>query len=166
MDKSFLGIAGFAPLLSRFLRQKNSLRFGEKRKQGGSIRKPPFGFTVSKGFGRQYCMQSIPLAVLKQETIGISVLRRANCMQSIPLAVLKQKERVFRLSPFAIYFLLTSLRKLPEHLHARVEGLRAVVASERFAVEVGHVDVRVLHRSVACAEGMKVYSTVMSFVSR
>ena len=65
MDKSFLDIAGFAPLLNRFLRQKNSLRFGEKRKKGGRIRKPPFGFTVFKGSGRQYCMQSIPLAVLK-----------------------------------------------------------------------------------------------------
>ena len=73
-------------------------------------------------------------------------------MQSIPLAVLKQKERVLRLSPFAIYFLLASLRKLPEHLHAHVEGLRAAAASEGFSVEVGHVDVRVLHRRVACAD--------------
>ena len=89
MDKSFLGIAGFAPLLSRFLRQKNSLRFGEKRKQGGSIRKPPFGFTVSKGFGRQYCMQSIPLAVLKLSSFSVRGTRASNCMQSIPLAVLK-----------------------------------------------------------------------------
>ena len=54
--------------------------------------------------------------------------------------------------PFALYSLLSSLRKLPEHLHARVEGLRAAVASERLAVEVGHVDVRVLHRRVACAD--------------
>ena len=116
MDKSFLGIAGFAPLLSRFLRQKNSLRFGEKRKQGGSIRKPPFGFTVSKGFGRQYCMQSVPLAVLKRQILhykavwfelhairtacGIETIERsilssnatADCMQSVPLAVLKQQD--------------------------------------------------------------------------
>ena len=65
MDKSFLDVAAFTPLLNRFLRQKNSLRFGEKRKKGGRTRKPPFGFTVFKGSGRQYCMQSIPLAVLK-----------------------------------------------------------------------------------------------------
>ena len=65
MDKSFLDIAGFAPLLNRFLRQKSSLRFGEKCKKGGSTRKPISGFTVFKGSGRQYCMQSIPLAVLK-----------------------------------------------------------------------------------------------------
>ena len=65
MDKSFLDIAGFTPLLNRFLRQKSSLRFGEKCKKGGSIRKPISGFTVFKGSGRQYCMQSIPLAVLK-----------------------------------------------------------------------------------------------------
>ena len=63
MDKNFLDIAGFTPLLNRFLRQKSSLRFGEKCKKGGSIRKPISGFTVFKGSGRQYCMQSIPLAV-------------------------------------------------------------------------------------------------------
>ena len=112
MDKSFLGISGFAPLLNRFLRQKNSLRFGERRKKGGRIRKPPFGFTVFKGSGRQYCMQSIPLAVLKHgffksvalvfelhaihTACGIETLQalpdgwtEGDCMQSIPLAVLK-----------------------------------------------------------------------------
>ena len=90
MDKSFLDIAGFAPLLNHFLRQKNSLRFGEKRKKGGRIRKPPFGFTVFKGSGRQYCMQSIPLAVLKQDLIWSGWHNcLPYCMQSIPLAVLK-----------------------------------------------------------------------------
>ena len=89
MDKSFLDIAGFAPLLNRFLRQKNSLRFGERRKKGGRTRKPPFGFTVFKGSGRQYCMQSIPLAVLKRILACHLLIQGLNCMQSIPLAVLK-----------------------------------------------------------------------------
>ena len=52
----------------------------------------------------------------------------------------------------AASFRMSFSQTLPEHLHARVEGLRAAVASERLAVEVGHVDVRVLHRRVACAD--------------
>ena len=88
--KVSLDIAGFAPLLNRFLRQKNSLRFGEKRKKGGRIRKPPFGFTVFKGSGRQYCMQSIPLAVLKPDNSFFLPPFSIHCMQSIPLAVLKR----------------------------------------------------------------------------
>ena len=36
---------------------------------------------------------------------------RYNCMQSIPLAVLKQKERVLRLSPFAVPAFLCNIYK-------------------------------------------------------
>ena len=134
MDKSFLDIAGFTPLLNRFLRQKSSLRFGEKcKKEGGavnvsqsrfafgsrswdvftyeplpnrlrpldlslgrlSIRKPISGFTVFKGSGRQCCMQSIPLAVLKQRRRRKLRQGLPCCMQSIPLAVLKRNMRFF-----------------------------------------------------------------------
>ncbi|EJU28627.1 hypothetical protein HMPREF1153_2312 [Selenomonas sp. CM52] len=63
-------------------------------------------------------------------------------------------------------FIYAISQTLPEHLHACVESFRAAVASERLAVEVGHVDVRVLHRRVACADGTDVYSAVISFVSR
>ena len=94
MDKSFLDIAGFTPLLNRFLRQKSSLRFGEKCKKGGSIRKPISGFTVFKGSGRQYCMQSIPLAVLKRHDSRKMRDTVLDCMQSIPLAVLKHDDIV------------------------------------------------------------------------
>ena len=37
-------------------------------------------------------MQSIPLAVLKQETPSFSYDQTLNCMQSIPLAVLKPRK--------------------------------------------------------------------------
>ena len=81
-------------------------------------------------------MQSIPLAVLKlpikvtlranhlelhaiHTACGIETLEyyehnesfRYNCMQSIPLAVLKQKERVLRLSPFAVPAFLCNIYK-------------------------------------------------------
>ena len=114
MDKSALAMTGFKPLSKHFSRQKSSAHFGEKREKGVSIRKPTSGLTVSKASGRQYCMQSIPLAVLKRgvrlspvrpvqlhaihtacgiETpaINTSTATIFNCMQSIPLAVLKLK---------------------------------------------------------------------------
>ena len=128
MDKSFLDIAGFAPLLNRFLRQKVPRGLGKSAKREGgavnvsqsrfalgsrswdvfayeplanrlrpldlslgrlSTRKPISGFTVFKGSGRQYCMQSIPLAVLKPAGDMLTTPFKTDCMQSIPLAVLK-----------------------------------------------------------------------------
>ena len=44
---------------------KSSRGFGENRKKRRSFRKPAFEFAVSKDSGKQYCMQFIPLAVLK-----------------------------------------------------------------------------------------------------
>ena len=128
MDKSFLGIAGFAPLLSRFLRQKNSLRFGEKRKQGGSIRKPPFGFTVSKGFGRQYCMQSVPLAVLKPNLPSTRIARRDNCMQSVPLAVLKQPLNRIFLTPVSSLHAIRTACGIETVAKRRAKGISALIA--------------------------------------
>ena len=81
------------------------------------------------------CMQSIPLAVLKQLNLfmvhpentllhaihtacgietcthELSRTRHFHCMQSIPLAVLKQKERVLRLSPFVVSAFLCNIYK-------------------------------------------------------
>ena len=88
MDKSALAMTGFKPLSKHFSRQKSSAHFGEKREKGVSIRKPTSGLTVSKASGRQYCMQSIPLAVLKRLDF-VKVDASRDCMQSIPLAVLK-----------------------------------------------------------------------------
>ena len=68
-------MTGFKPLSKHFSRQKSSAHFGEKREKGVSIRKPTSGLTVSKASGRQYCMQSIPLAVLKRKTYEF----RASC---------------------------------------------------------------------------------------
>ena len=65
MDKSFLDITGCKSSFEPILRQKNSRGFGESRKKRRSFRKPAFEFAVSKGSGKQYCMQFIPLAVLK-----------------------------------------------------------------------------------------------------
>ena len=113
MDKSALAMTGFKPLSKHFSRQKSSAHFGEKCEKGVSIRKPTSGLTVSKASGRQYCMQSIPLAVLKHvdnqrqaqcrklhaihTACGIETMKplssdqkKHHCMQSIPLAVLKQ----------------------------------------------------------------------------
>ena len=80
-------------------------------------------------------MQSIPLAVLKRREFrpraNYDALLHAihtacgietqsgqvhqyelhHCMQSIPLAVLKQKERVLRLSPFAVPAFLCNIYK-------------------------------------------------------
>ena len=82
-------MTGFKPLSKHFSRQKSSAHFGEKREKGVSIRKPTSGLTVSKASGRQYCMQSIPLAVLKRILACHLLIQGLNCMQSIPLAVLK-----------------------------------------------------------------------------
>ena len=82
-------MTGFKPLSKHFSRQKSSAHFGEKREKGVSIRKPTSGLTVSKASGRQYCMQSIPLAVLKHQPSKGLLKTLYNCMQSIPLAVLK-----------------------------------------------------------------------------
>lgn len=66
MDKSFLDIAGCKSSFEPILRQKNFRGFWENRKKRRSFRKPAFEFAVSKGSGKQYCMQFIPLAVLKR----------------------------------------------------------------------------------------------------
>ena len=107
-------MTGFKPLSKHFSRQKCSAHFGKKREKGVIVRNSVFGLTVSKASGRQYCMQSIPLAVLKRsninssniflilhaihtacgiETASIHSVRTNSsyCMQSIPLAVLKHK---------------------------------------------------------------------------
>ena len=67
-----------------------------------STRKSISGFTVFKGSGRQYCMQSIPLAVLKHFSTLWSAIIPNHCMQSIPLAVLKRLVARPLLVPVAI----------------------------------------------------------------
>ena len=89
MDKSALAMTGFKPLSKHFSRQKRSAHFGEKREKGVIVRNSVFGLTVSKASGRQYCMQSIPLAVLKHYGAVFADVVNDYCMQSIPLAVLK-----------------------------------------------------------------------------
>ena len=183
MDKSFLDITGFADVFSRFWRQKNPAGLRRFAKKSDPFRKPASGFSCPKGCEGRYCMQSIPLAVLKlnikrhvkeggshcMQSIPLAVLKlvliyhfwgyfllhaihtacgietnadrcraksvprqlhaihtacgietlsdrfenlaRHNCMQSIPLAVLKQKERVLRLSPFAVPAFLCNIYK-------------------------------------------------------
>ena len=89
MDKSFLGITGFADVFSRFWRQKNPARLRRFAKKSAPFRKPTSGFSCPKGCEGRYCMQSIPLAVLKL-FLAVSLFQNAtDCMQSIPLAVLK-----------------------------------------------------------------------------
>ena len=87
MDKSFLDITGFADVFSRFWRQKNPARFRRFAKKSDPFRKPASGFSCPKGCEGRYCMQSIPLAVLKQ------------------------KERVLRLSPFVVPAFLCNIYK-------------------------------------------------------
>ena len=91
MDKSFLDITGFADVFSRFWRQKNPARLRRFAKKSDPFRKPASGFSCPKGCEGRYCMQSIPLAVLKRR--AFEQLRNnplGYCMQSIPLAVLKR----------------------------------------------------------------------------
>ena len=131
MDKSALAMTGFKPLSKHFSRQKSSAHFGEKREKGVSIRKPTSGLTVSKASGRQYCMQSIPLAVLKRvfwcrmlllfvlhaihtacgiETLNIitRVNEQGDCMQSIPLAVLKRTNKADMRPPARLHAIHTA----------------------------------------------------------
>ena len=75
MDKSALAMTSFKPLSKHFSRQKRSAHFGKKREKGVIVRNSVLGLTVSKASGRQYCMQSIPLAVLKHE----GALRHVQC---------------------------------------------------------------------------------------
>ena len=91
MDKSFLDITGCKSSFEPILRQKNSRGLGENRKKRRSFRKPAFEFAVSKGSGKQYCMQFIPLAVLKHLEQHSNKNGACNCMQFIPLAVLKRQ---------------------------------------------------------------------------
>ena len=90
MDKSFLDITGFADVFSRFWRQKNPARSRRFAKKSDPFRKPASGFSCPKGCEGRYCMQSIPLAVLKQISCNASPRVMYDCMQSIPLAVLKR----------------------------------------------------------------------------
>ena len=90
MDKSFLDITGFADVFSRFWRQKNPARLRRFAKKSDPFRKPASGFSCPKGCEGRYCMQSIPLAVLKPRRPCALSTPRNDCMQSIPLAVLKQ----------------------------------------------------------------------------
>ena len=94
MDKSFLDIAGCKSSFEPILRQKNSRGFGENRKKRRSFRKLAFEFAVSKGSGKQYCMQFIPLAVLKHCNHLVIKFKSNDCMQFIPLAVLKLERRL------------------------------------------------------------------------
>ena len=89
MDKSFLGITGFADVFSRFWRQKNPARLRRFAKKSDPFRKPASGFSCPKGCEGRYCMQSIPLAVLKRACSQKIQRIVFHCMQSIPLAVLK-----------------------------------------------------------------------------
>ena len=113
VDKSFLDITGFADVFSRFWRQKNPSRSRRFAKKSDPFRKPASGFSCPKGCEGRYCMQSIPLAVLKLDlplcprsqnslhaihtACGIETSHflyfpnaPLHCMQSIPLAVLKK----------------------------------------------------------------------------
>ena len=94
MDKSFLDITGFADVFSRFWRQKNPARLRRFAKKSDPFRKPASGFSCPKGCEGRYCMQSIPLAVLKRLAQTLSRNERDHCMQSIPLAVLKHAQEV------------------------------------------------------------------------
>ena len=75
-----------------------SADFGDKKNPAGlrrsvqksdPFRKPASGFSCPKGCEGRYCMQSIPLAVLKRKRPFVNDEIISNCMQSIPLAVLK-----------------------------------------------------------------------------
>ena len=91
MDKSFLDITGFTDVFSRFWRQKNPASLRRFAKKSAPFRKPASGFSCPKGCEGRYCMQSIPLAVLKPAPLGFLERRERHCMQSIPLAVLKHR---------------------------------------------------------------------------
>ena len=90
MDKSFLDITGFTDVFSRFWRQKNPAGLRRFAKKSDPFRKPASGFSCPKGCEGRYCMQSIPLAVLKLHIKEWSEANIFHCMQSIPLAVLKR----------------------------------------------------------------------------
>ena len=91
MDKSFLDITGVADVFSRFWRQKNPARLRRFAKKSDPFRKPASGFNCPKGCEGRYCMQSIPLAVLKQKRLQFVKIKSIDCMQFIPLVVLKHR---------------------------------------------------------------------------
>ena len=129
MDKSFLDITGCKSSFEPILRQKSSRGLGENRKKRRNFRKPAFEFAVSKGSGKQYCMQFIPLAVLKLRIAHDSGLWHPYCMQFIPLAVLKHHggSLLRNIDYYCMQFIpLAVLKLIGAHPHDFVVALHAI----------------------------------------
>ena len=131
MDKSFLDITGCKSSFEPILRQKSSRGLGENRKKRRSFRKPAFEFAVSKGSGKQYCMQFIPLAVLKLYSLKRADNLVSHCMQFIPLAVLKRS--LLKISRraliYCMQFIPLAVLKLQKH---RAGAMNHIIACNSY----------------------------------